>query len=83
LTNESKRRKYGVRNKILYCDKLTNECKRRKYGVNIKFSICSVIFVVLEICAYVGGWGRGVGPSLVSSPFEVKPSSAHIKPKKL
>lgn len=52
-------------------------------SLDIKFAICSVIFVVLEIYAYVGGWGRGVGPTLVSSPFEVKPSSAHITPKKL
>jgi hypothetical protein len=43
--------------------------REENMGWDIKLSICSVIFVVLEICIYVGGWGRRVGPTLVSSPF--------------
>ncbi len=43
--------------------------REENMGLDIKFSICSVIFVVLEICVYVRGWGRGVGPTLVSTPF--------------
>jgi hypothetical protein len=57
--------------------------REENMGLDTKFSICSVIFVILEICVYVGGWGRGVGPTLVSSHFLVKASSARIKPKTL
>jgi hypothetical protein len=41
--------------------------KEENMGLDTKFSIFSVIFVILEICGW--GWERGVGPTLVSSPF--------------